>query len=186
MKKLILPLISLILVILLNSILIASPLKPAVLFTTSVVSKHIIVERNTFVFPFTRWESRPRFLTGERNVPFADAGDDNVWIVQLTYSARHVDLLTPAGDWQTWLDNRLTTFLNNIYNGVVPLAPAGSDKDARVALYVEEISRPATLAMLKDALKSQFNEHYQGLLIVQGLKLEIRRITLAEFYSISE
>jgi len=181
MKKLYLPMLSLILVTLLNSIIIASPLIPAI-----IQSKQIIVVGNTFIRPFTRWESRPRYLTGDETVAFADATDDNVWVIQLTYSARHVDLFTPVGDWQSWIVNRLTGILNNIYNGVVQVTPAGSDKSARIALYVDEVSNPTVLAMLKNALKSQFNEHYRGLLIVQGLKLEIRMITLAKYYSSRE
>lgn len=179
MKKIVLPIIILVGVILLNSIVIASPLKPAIVGGS-------IVARSQFVTPFTRWESRPRYLTGEKLVLFAAPDEDNLWAIRLTYSARRVDLFQSIGDWETWLTSRLTTITNNVYTQVIQFAPAGASVAERTQLYVDAVSDPAFLAELTKVLRSQFNEHYSDILVMQGITMIVEKITLAQYQSSRE
>lgn len=171
MKKLRLPLILIFAVVILNSIVIASPIKPAIVGGT-------IIEQSQLVRPFTRWESRSRYLIGEKLVLFAAPDEDNIWVLRLTYSVRHIDLLEPAKNWETWLTSRLTSIMNNVYTNVMSTLPLDADP---TEYYVAMVSDLALLAELGRVMKTQFNDHHKDVMVMQGITIVVEKITLAEY-----
>ena len=166
--------------ILLNSVIIATPLRPAVV-TPIRGGNSYVVPTIKFVCPGTRWEVRPKFYSGDILAVFVAPDEDNIWVIRASYSVRHVDLLKRADNWEAWLKSRLSSMLGNLVSNIsVQLSPE-LDLEERIEAYVETVSDPELLKFIGDALIGQFNEHHEGILLVQGLKMEVAKVSMKEY-----
>lgn len=168
-------------VIVLNSIVIATPLKPAVVWPASDAS--YITTATTMVAPFTRWEQRSHYPPGQSTTYFAAIEDGaKYWVIQMDYYVYRSDLLEELDDWDAWLDNYTQNVVGSyVANVRLTLGPELTDEQ-QTAQLVEIVSSSDSLRQLREYLIQSFTERYSTLAL-RGIHLEVTLITLAQLRS---
>jgi hypothetical protein len=173
----ILPCILLVVAIFLNSVVIASPLHPAVVHSDTPR----VIQSAELVVPGTRWTPRQRYYAEKAMAYFAMPSEEEIWVVRLNYSAKRIDFIEDAEDWQDWMDRRLQSIVRNVTEYVAGGMPAGATADEIIEALVEVFEDEEFLTQMETALREQFNSEYGDVIVLQGVQAECGHINIAEY-----
>ena len=164
--------------IVLNSVVIATPLQPAVVWPGS--AEPYITRDLTIVSPFTQWEHRPQYPPGYSIASFVALDDGaKFWVVQMDYYVYRADILEELDDWDTWLDEYVQRVVSSYVSNIrLALEPELTDEQ-QTARLVELVSSPDSLRQLKEHLVQIFAERYPTLAL-RGVHLDVTLMTLAQ------
>lgn len=174
-----LPIFCLFLVVVLNSVVIASPAYPAII--THGPCRDRVFEKPTIVFPFTRWTTRPRFYSGSVVAYFDAIEDKEIWVLKATYSVKHEDISQEVEGWRLWLENVLSNYVVMMKNSFYTIAPANMTNEERVAFLTDNFSDPNLLLEIGNALMVNFNKAHEGLMRARSIRVEVMMLSLDEF-----
>ena len=165
-------------IILLNSVVLAFPGRPA------VISDSYIVKRPILVFPGTQWEWRKEYHTGTVIGLLAVPEDEkSIWVVRVTYRAWHLNMLRDPGPWQSWAGGRLNWIVGKISEEVWQSFPPEWSQDERAAEMVKEFRDPELQDVLKEILTNHFNEHHEGIMRLTVIRLEVVEMLIGDYVS---
>lgn len=169
---------TLIAMIALNSIVVATPMAPAIVWDKQGT---YLAEQTTYVMPFTEWEQRPRYPTGSSVVYFAVTEEESyVWVIFVDYYVYRPDITAEYDEWDSWLDSILYAIVNNVRNNTAIQMDPNLDPDARLAETIRLFEDTVFLKELEQVLIQYFNERYDGLYL-RGVTASVRRMTIPQY-----
>jgi len=179
LPKLTLPIAVTIAAIVLNSIVVATPLAPAVVWADpSYVTKSVVV-----VPPFTKWEQRSHYPPGESITYFASIdGGEKYWVVYMEYYVYRADILEELGDWDAWLDMALRWVVDQDTQQLRLQLEPGLTIDEQTTRLVEIVSNPERLQQLEYLMMEIFAGRYPALAL-RGITLEVKLMTVSQLQS---
>jgi len=165
-------------IILLNSVVLAFPARPA------VISGSYIVKRPILVFPGTKWEWRKEYHTGSIIGLLAVPEDEkSIWVVRIAYRAWHSNMLRDPGPWHSWMSARLNWLVSRISEEVWQDFAPEMSQDERAAEMVAVFQNPELRDVLKEVLTNHFNEHHEGIMKLSVVRLEIVEMPIGDYIS---
>lgn len=170
--------------LLLNSVVLAFPSRPAVVFPISGDS--YITKLPRVVIPGTKWEWRPEYHAGAVTALLVvPPGEKTVWVVNIAYRAWHSDMLQESGPWQKWGAGRLEWLVGQLSERVWQDMPPEMERDERVTVLVEAFSNAEIQDMLAQAFTDHFNEHHEGVMRLSVVSLDVVEIPLGDYITIA-
>jgi hypothetical protein len=167
------PMMVLVVALLLNSIILATPLRPAIV-------GNALYEGLTLVLPGTYWRAVQRYPTDEAFHYFYYDGYDLIG-VYIFYSAEQLDLFQPTSSFRNWMQSYLSAIVNSASNQIaVGFSPDMSD-DERKQAYIDWWSDPDIIAELTLVLTSGFNSRYDKIMRMRGLEVSVRTISINQY-----
>lgn len=168
-------LLMVIVAILLNSVVIASPSRPAVIGTRIVFGPELVI-------PGTSWTSQQVWTSNTIHVAFADGGEDTIWAVKVEYTLKQTDLLQTPEDWDNWMITSMGAVIGRMtkYVWEQNLDPAYTteQKIADLVASVEETTQD-----LEEYIADQFGEVADGV-VLWTIDVELVKLGLSEYATI--
>lgn len=166
-------------IILLNSVVLAFPSRPA------VVSDSYIIKRPKLVFPGTEWEWRKEYHVGSV-IGFlaAPENEESIWVIRVTYRVWHSNMLRDPGPWQNWMGARLSWIVGKISEEIWQSFLPEMSQDERAAEMAEVFRDPEFQGVLKEVLIDHFNEHHEGIMKLAVTRLEVVEMPIGDYVSV--
>ena len=176
--SMVLPMMVLVVAIVLNSIVLATPLRPAIMGDA-------IYEKPRLVLPGTEWKAVQRYPDAVAFHYFYYDGS-SLWGVYISYSVEQLDLLSPTPKFRSWMQSYVYSIVSHASNQVaVTFAPDMSDDERRQA-YIDFWSDPNNIDQLTTILTSSFNSVYDKVLQMRGIHISVRCISVSEYRNIAK
>lgn len=179
LPKLSLAIFAIVAVMVLNSVVIATPLMPAVVQSDEPYITNAVV----IVLPFTKWEQRSQYPPGQNTTYFAavDKGE-KYWVIQMDYYVYRADILEELDDWDEWLGSVLRWVVDQDTQSVRLSLGTDLTPEQKTIQLVEIVSNPDRLKQLEGILVDAFAERYPTLAL-RGVHLEVKLLTMAQLRS---
>jgi hypothetical protein len=152
--------------LMLNSFVIATPTRPAVV-------NGEVIEVSRWVVPGTGWEVRLRYLEDTAIAIFAAPDMDHIWVVRLDVDVEHIELFEDPGDWDGLLSSRLNYLVDQYANMFFAQVPAGTGTYETIEIVAGNFQDTDFQAHIKSALRGYFNFEYEGVLAIRGITLTV-------------
>ena len=168
--------------LLLNSVVLAFPSRPAVVFPLQ--GDPYATKLPAFVFPGTQWQWRPEYHAGNIIAFLAISPDEKtIWVVNITYRVWHLDMLREPGPWRKWAAGRLEWIVGQVSDHIWQSLPPEMKKDERSTILVDAFNDPELKDMLSQAFADHFNEHHNGIMKISVIHLEIVELSIGDYIS---
>ena len=168
--------------LLLNSVVLALPGRPAIVFPLRGDS--YITKLPVSILPGTQWQWRPEYHTGSVVAILAiSPNEKTVWVVNITYRVWHSDMLREPGPWRKWAAGRLEWIVGQVSDHIWQSLPPEVKKDERSTILVDAFNDPELKDMLSRAFADHFNEHHNGIMKLSIVHLEIIELSIGDYIS---
>jgi hypothetical protein len=169
---------------LLNSVVLAFPGRPAVVFPSNGDS--YIAKFPQLVIMGTKWEWRKEYYIETAVALLAVSEDEETAsVLKIAYRVWQPDILKNPGPWRTWAVSRLEWLTAQISDSIWQNLPPEMEKGARREALMEAYENPELRDMVAQAFVQHFNEHHNGIMKLTVIRLEVVEISLGDYITIA-
>jgi len=159
--------------VLLNSLVIATPYRPA-LVGDQVVETFAVVPLGT------NWTMVQRYPFATA-VSYAFMSGSTVWWVQVDYDAEYIDLTRAPVDFETAMANYVASIGNNVYSYIAQAWGPDATDAVRLADISSWYEDEGNIQMLQLWFRTHFNETFDGVLMIRNVRITFQHGTVQTF-----
>jgi len=174
--RLSIPILIVLLSLVANSVVFATYKTPAVVWS----KEPYVVDNISVVYPWVKWEQKPRIVEGLLMSYFTMAGDAEVWVVKAEYSVDFKDPYQDIEEVDRWMGNVLNYFVDAISTQIQISIPEGLTDEGVVDYMAVNMMLPGVTGEIEKALNNWFNQKYTDAKL-QWVKITVEKIKVTEY-----